>query len=111
MAAKKQDTERVVYREFGIEEEELEEVTELPPHQHNLKVQVTRKGKGGKTVTEVTGWQVSEETLQKMAKQLKNQCGSGGTVKDGMIEIQGDHRTKIQEVLSKLGYKSKVSGG
>ncbi len=112
MAGKKQEAGKVVYREFGINEaeEELEPV-DLPPQQHNLKIQATRKGKGGKTVTEVSGWQVSDETLQKIAKQLKNQCGSGGTVKDGAIEIQGDHRPKILEVLVGLGYKAKTSGG
>jgi translation initiation factor 1 len=111
MAAKKTDKARVVYREFGIEEPEFEAEAELPPQQHNLKIQATRKGKGGKTVTEITGWQVQDETLQKIAKQLKNQCGSGGTAKDQSIEIQGDHRTKIQEILTQLGYKSKLSGG
>jgi translation initiation factor 1 len=112
MAAKKSNTEKVVYREFGFEEAEAEqEPADLPPQQHNLRIQATRKGKGGKTVTEVTGWQVSDETLQKIAKQLKNQCGSGGTVKDGSIEIQGDHRPKILEILLGLGYKAKTSGG
>lgn len=112
MAAKKPETGKVVYREFGVNEdaEELAPV-DLPPQQHNLKIQATRKGKGGKTVTEVTGWQVSDETLQKIAKQLKNQCGSGGTVKGESIEIQGDHRPKILEVLLSLGYKAKTSGG
>jgi translation initiation factor 1 len=112
MAGKKQETGKVVYREFGVNEEaELPEPVDVPPQQHNIKIQATRKGKGGKTVTEVTGWQVSDETLQKMAKLLKNQCGSGGTVKDGAIEIQGDHRPKILEVLVGLGYKAKTSGG
>jgi translation initiation factor 1 len=112
MAGKKQETGKVVYREFGVNgEAELPEPVDVPPQQHNIKIQATRKGKGGKTVTEVTGWQVSDETLQKMAKLLKNQCGSGGTIKDGSIEIQGDHRPKILEVLVGLGYKAKTSGG
>jgi translation initiation factor 1 len=112
MAGKKQETGKVVYREFGTTEEIADmEPVDLPPQQHNIKIQATRKGKGGKTVTEVTGWQVSDETLQKIAKQLKNQCGSGGTVKDGIIEIQGDHRPKILEILVGLGYKAKTSGG
>ena len=103
---------RVVYREFGTPEEDDSEQKEidLPPQQQNPRIQVTRRGKGGKTVTEVTGWQVSDDTLQKIAKQLKNQCGSGGTVKDGSIEIQGDHNQKILQILLSLGYKAKISG-
>jgi translation initiation factor 1 len=49
--------------------------------------------------------------LATLTKQLKNQCGSGGTLKDQTIEIQGDHRQKILEFLTGLGYKAKISGG
>jgi translation initiation factor 1 len=49
--------------------------------------------------------------LKSLAKQLKRECGSGGTVKDGVIEIQGEHRDKIAVVLQRLGYKVKVAGG
>jgi translation initiation factor 1 len=115
MAGKKQnsgnDDRRVVYREFGEAEPEAIERPDLPPQQQNLKIQASRKGRGGKTVTEITGWQVSAETLQQITKQLKNQCGSGGACKEESIEIQGDHRPKILEILTKLGYKCKISGG
>jgi translation initiation factor 1 len=85
--------------------------TDLPPNQHNLKIQASRKGKGGKTVTIVSGFQVSPDALQSLTKQLKNQCGTGGTSREDEIEIQGDHRQKLLEILTKLGYKAKLSGG
>ncbi len=106
-----QDNKRTVYREFGDEEPDIEEMVELTPDRHNLKIQTSRKGKGGKTVTIVSGFQVSPETLQSLTKQLKNQCGTGGTLKDTEIEIQGDHRQKLVEILTKLGYRVKISGG
>jgi translation initiation factor 1 len=105
------DNQRVVYREFGDQEPDNEPIAELPPNQHNLKIQASRKGRGGKTVTVISGFQVSAETLKNLGKQLKNQCGTGGTVKDNEIEIQGDCRPKVLEILTKLGYKAKISGG
>ena len=54
---------------------------------------------------------LSEEDLKALAKKLKQECGTGGTVKDGVIEIQGEHRQKMAEVLQKLGYKVKIAGG
>ncbi len=105
------DSKKIVYREFGDEESETEIPADLPPNQHSLKIQASRKGKGGKTVTIVSGFQVSPDTLQSLVKQLKNQCGTGGTMRDGEIEIQGDHRQKLLEILTKLGYKAKLSGG
>jgi translation initiation factor 1 len=49
--------------------------------------------------------------LAKLLKQLKTQCGSGGTVKENSLEIQGDHRDKLLQLLTQLGYKAKISGG
>lgn len=103
---------RVVYREFGNpEEDDLEKDTvDLPPQQQNVRIQVTRRGRGGKTVTEVTGFQTTVENLAKLTKQLKNQCGAGGTAKEQSIEIQGDCSQKILQFLLGLGYKAKISG-
>ena len=70
-----------------------------------------RKHRGGKTVTMITGVPASDETITTLAQQLKKLCGSGGTVKDGVIEIQGDHCEKVQAKLSELGYKVKRAGG
>ncbi|MBD2435729.1 translation initiation factor [Nostoc sp. FACHB-110] len=104
---------KFVYREFGDDNSAATErpVQELPPQQQNVRVQATRAGRKGKTVTVITGFQAKPETLAALVKQLKTQCGTGGTVKDNEIEIQGDHKQKILEILIKLGYKAKISGG
>ena len=105
---------RVIYSEFGNYDNSaaLERgIPELPPSQQNLRVQASRKGRGGKTVTVITGFQEKPETLATLLKQLKAVCGAGGTVKENEIEIQGDHRQKLVEILTKLGYKAKISGG
>ena len=62
-------------------------------------------------VSLVKGLALSEANLTALAKQIKQACGTGGTVKEGIIEIQGDHREKIAEVLGRLGYKVKIAGG
>ncbi|NJR38514.1 MAG: translation initiation factor [Leptolyngbyaceae cyanobacterium CSU_1_4] len=114
MTKDKKIENRVVYSEFGTPSpsEAMERgVANLPPAQQNLRVQASRKGRKGKTVTVITGLQANAETLADLLKQLKSQCGAGGTVKDQDIEIQGDHTQKLVEVLSKLGYKAKASGG
>ena len=108
--------DRTVYREFSSaslpEALEPAKSTKVPdPKTQNLRVQATRKGKGGKTVTVITGFQVNEETLATLLKQLKNHCATGGTVRDGELELQGDHRPKIVQFLQKLGYSAKISGG
>jgi translation initiation factor 1 len=104
---------RIVYREFGDDNSPALErpTSDLPPKQQNVRIQATRAGRKGKTVTVITGFQTNAETLAALVKQLKTQCGTGGTVKDNEIEIQGDHKQKILEILTKLGYKAKISGG
>ena len=105
------DSNKIAYREFGDEDPDPEDTAELPPNQHKLKIEASRKGKGGKTVTIITGFQVSSDSLNSLTKVLKNQCGAGGASKDNSIEIQGDHRQKLLEIVTKLGYKAKLSGG
>jgi len=70
-----------------------------------------RKGHGGKTVTVIDGVIGSDTELAALAQQLKKLCGSGGTIKDGNIEIQGDHCDKVMAKLTALGYKVKRAGG
>ena len=67
-----------------------------------------RKGKGVTVVWEVP---LGEDGLKELAATLKKRCGTGGTVKDGWIEIQGDHRDRVATELETLGYKAKRSGG
>lgn len=76
-----------------------------------VRVMRDRKQRGGKTVTVITGVPASEGALATLAQQLKKLCGSGGTVKDGTIEIQGDHCDKVQAKLVEMGYKAKRAGG
>ena len=68
-------------------------------------------GRKGKGVTVVTGVSLEPAALQKLAKQLKQKCGAGGSVKEGAIEIQGDHRDALVELLQQQGYTVKRSGG
>ncbi len=76
-----------------------------------VRVQRDRKGRGGKTVTVITGIPADQNAITMLAQQLKKLCGSGGTVKEGMIEIQGDHCDKVQARLTEMGYKVKRAGG
>ncbi|TVP59807.1 MAG: translation initiation factor Sui1 [Halomonadaceae bacterium] len=69
------------------------------------------KGRKGKGVSTVTGVPLGEKDLKALAKQLKARCGSGGTVRDGVIEIQGDHRDLLLEELLKKGWTVKKAGG
>ena len=69
------------------------------------------KGRGGKTVTRVEGVPLGDDALAQLGKQLRTACGSGGTVKEGVIEVQGDHAGKVIEALRQHGYAPKRSGG
>lgn len=69
------------------------------------------KGRGGKGVTLVKGLPLEEDALKTLSKKLKQLCGTGGTVKNGVIEIQGEQREKIAEWLKKEGYMVKIAGG
>jgi len=69
------------------------------------------KGRKGKGVTLITGVPLGNEGLKNLAKTLKQKCGSGGSVKEGAIEIQGDHRDMLEQELVGLGYKVKRAGG
>ena len=82
----------------------------LPPQQQLIYLHRDSKGRGG-PVTLVKNLVLSEEDLKALAKKLKQICASGGTVKDNVIEIQGEHRERIAEELRKVGYKVKIAGG
>lgn len=69
------------------------------------------KGRKGKGVTVITGLPLADDELARLATRLKKRCGSGGTVRDGLIEIQGDHRDLLVTELDGLGYRVKRAGG
>ncbi|NML19486.1 translation initiation factor [Pseudoflavitalea sp. G-6-1-2] len=97
---------------FKYEEESNEAAATLPPAQQQLRVQLDGKQRAGKVVTIVFGFTGTSDDLEALGKQLKNYCGTGGSVKDGEIIIQGDQREKVMQFLIKQGYsKSKKSGG
>jgi translation initiation factor 1 len=85
----------------------------VPTLQGNTPVRVgrERKGRGGKTVSIISGVMSREAGQQALLKLLKGKLGTGGTLEDGAIIIQGDHRERIVEILNELGYKAKVAGG
>jgi translation initiation factor 1 len=76
-----------------------------------VRIARDRKRRGGKTVTVIAGLPDDEDTLTALAQTLKRLCGSGGTVKDGAIEIQGDHRERLATYLTGQGYRVKLAGG
>lgn len=83
----------------------------LPPQQQTIYLHRESSGRGGTPVSLVKNLVLSADDLKALAKKLKQQCGTGGTIKDGVIEIQGEHREKIAGILQKMGYKVKIAGG
>ena len=83
----------------------------LPPQQQTIYLHRDSKGRAGGPVTLVKNLILSKEEMKELAKLLKQLCGSGGTIKEGVIEIQGEHRERIAVELKKMGYKVKIAGG
>jgi translation initiation factor 1 len=97
----------------GVRKEESKprKTVSLPPHQQTIYLHRDSKGRAGGTVTLLKNLVLSKEDMKELARQLKRSCGSGGTIKENIIEIQGEHREKISEELKKMGYKVKIAGG
>lgn len=76
-----------------------------------VRIRRETSGRKGKGVTTVSGIPLPDEELKALAKTLKKRCGTGGAVKQGIIEIQGDHRDTLHQELSALGYQVKLAGG
>lgn len=76
-----------------------------------VRVSRETKGRGGKAVTLVRGLALDEAALGSLGKQLRTACGSGGTVKDGVIEVQGDHCGRVMELLQAQGFTTRRAGG
>lgn len=93
--------------DFSYENDAPEEQNTLPPAQQQLKVKLDTKQRAGKTVTVVEGFIGRNDDLEKLGKELKTKCGTGGSVKDGLVLIQGDYREKVLKWLQDWGYKAK----
>ena len=81
------------------------------PRDGIVRIHRETKGRAGKGVCIISGLPLNEAALHELAKKLKQHCGTGGTVKNDTIEIQGDQREKIRQYLEKLGYTVKLAGG
>ena len=85
--------------------------SQVPPRTDGIRLAYETKGRKGKGVTVIRGIPLVPADLDALGKQLRSQCGSGGTVKEGVIEIQGDHRDRVEPVLVAKGWKVKRTGG
>jgi len=114
--AKKNDWKKrdgVVYstnNEFDYSYQEQTEAETLPARQQDLRVELDKSMRAGKQVTLVTGFIGTAADLENLGKMLKSKCGVGGSVKDGEVIIQGDHRDKLVAILIKEGYRAKRKG-
>ena len=95
--------------DFHYETNEVVEAETLPKEKQVLRIALDKQGRGGKTVTLITGFQGTAADLAALEKELKVKCGVGGSAKEGEIILQGDFRQKVLELLLKAGYaKSKI---
>ena len=93
--------------DYQFEQEEIPEQETLPAKEQKLIVKIDKKGRGGKQVTVVEGFIGKDKDLEDLGKMLKSKCGVGGSVKEGLILVQGDQRDKITNILTTLGYRAK----
>lgn len=93
--------------DYQFEQEETPQQETLPAKEQKLIVKIDKKGRGGKQVTVVEGFVGKDEDLEDLGRMLKGKCGVGGSVKDGVILVQGDQREKITNILISLGYRAK----
>jgi len=109
----KKGREGIVYStnsDFEYNYQQSEEADTLPASKQQLKVSLDKSGRAGKQVTLISGYTGKTGDLEILAKILKTKCGTGGSVKDREILIQGDVRDKVVEILAKEGYKAKRVG-
>lgn len=106
----KDDTSRLVY---STDRGRIKQTSaELPPSSDGIiRIRRETKGRKGSGVTTISGFMLNLAELKILAKQLKQRCSTGGTVKQGTIEIQGDHRDLLKKELEQRGFSVKLSGG
>ncbi len=107
MSKKKSSSSGLVYStdpNFKLEEEKVDEQETLSPAQQNLKIKLDAKQRAGKIVTLIQGFSGKETDLEDLGKKLKSFCGTGGSIKENEIIIQGDNKEKIFSFLQKHGY-------
>ena len=102
---------KLVYSTDGGRVKESKDAPAIDKGDGIVRLQRETKGRKGKGVTLVTGLGLEGEALKTLAKQLKQQCGAGGAVKDGVIEVQTDDRDKLKALLEKQGFTVKLAGG
>ncbi|ADQ81393.1 translation initiation factor [Riemerella anatipestifer] len=90
---------------------EIEEETETSIQKEPLICKYEKKGRNGKPVTLIEGFEGNDDELKQISKKIKTTLGIGGSEKDGIIIIQGDNRDKIMDILKEMGYKTKRVGG
>lgn len=90
---------------FQYEPEDIDNPDTLSPAQQKLRIRLETKHRGGKAATIIAGFIGKEDDMEVLGKKLKNYCGTGGSVKEGEIIIQGDQREKVKQWLLKEGYK------
>ncbi|MEI6577324.1 MAG: translation initiation factor [Bacteroidota bacterium] len=91
--------------------EETPSATSLSSKQQELRIWLEKNHRGGKVVTLIKGFVGPDAELSEIGRKLKTQCGTGGSVKDGEILLQGDHREKVLQALTAAGFKAKKAGG
>ena len=107
MSKKRSNSSGLVYStdpNFKLPKEENNDVETLAPSQQNLRIRLDAKQRAGKVVTLIQGFEGKQADLEELGKKLKSFCGTGGSVKDGEIIIQGDNRDKILSWLNKQGF-------
>ncbi len=103
---------RLVYStETGRIREATGPATAAPAGDGTVRIRRETKGRKGKGVTTVSGVPLDSGELKALASRLKQLCGTGGAIKDSVIEIQGDHRERLRDELQRLGYTVKLAGG
>jgi translation initiation factor 1 len=103
---------KLVYSTDGGRFKSIDPLPVLPPKGDGfIRMRRETAGRNGKGVTTLSGFELSDAELQTLVKQLKQLCGTGGTVKNWIVEIQGDQRDKLKAELEKRGFKVKLAGG